>query len=205
VNEGKHQYNSSGHDFNPGGGGGGDKQLQNVLNRMAVNLKAQGVTGVTPGTWVGADDLVVYIDTTDGDPLKSDLSNKVIGGNAGNNYAIDFNGQAFRGTLVLLGSFACEGANDGPSVLLSPPSSAWCPSAFTDTPAFNGFVYIGGNCEKLVGNPMVYGSIDLEGDFTASGSADIYYRNDFNYNLIQTGTIATTGWKEVVTFPTLLN
>ncbi len=204
VNEGKHQYNST-TDFDPGGGGGGAKQLKNVLKRMAVNLNAGGVTTINPATWVGADDLVVYIDTTDTNPLSSGISNKVIGGNAGNNYAIDFNGQAFRGTLVLLGSFACEGSNDGPSVLMSPSSSAWCPSAFTATPAFNGFLYIGGDCTKLTGNPKVYGSVDLEGDFTATGNADIYYRNDFNYNLIQSGTVATTGWKEVATFPTLLN
>jgi hypothetical protein len=208
ANEKYHQYNStSGNEFDPAGSGGSSmQQVYNVLYRMAVNLKAGGVTGVTPGTWVGNDDLVVFVDTQDGNPLASDHSNTVIGkGTSGTNYAVDFKSFAFKGTFILNGSWQNNGPAAGNSTLLSPPSSAWCPSSFTDTPNFNGFLYIAGDLEKLTGTPMIYGSVDLEGDFKATGNVKLYYRNDFNYNMIETGTVATTGWKEVTAFPTPLN
>jgi len=92
----------------------------------------------------------------------------------------------------------------GPSVLMSPPSGAWCPAAFTGTPDFNGFLYVGGNIEQLNGGPYIYGSVDVEGSFNATGTTNVYYRADFNYSLVESGTVAVSRWQEVKAFPTPL-
>jgi hypothetical protein len=195
--EENHQYNS-GNPFAPDRQGSAGGQGVSVLNRMRTNL---GLTS----SWVGNDDLIFFVDTQDNNPLASDLSNKVIGTeNAGNNYAINFKGFAFRGSFILLGCYANNGPSTGPSILMSPPSGAWCPSAFTGTPDFNGFLYIGGNIESLSGTPIIYGSVDLEGDYKATGNSKVYYRSDFNYSLVESGTVAVSRWQEIKTFPTPL-
>jgi len=188
--EKNHQYNEQSNDvFDT------TNQAQNVLDRMKTNL---GQTS----SWVGNDDLVFYVDTTDGKALASDLSNTVIGGgNAALNYAVDFKSFAFRGSFILQGGYQNNGPKVGPSILMSPPSGAWCPVAFTANPDFNGFLYIGGNIEKLNGTPYIYGSVDLEGNFAASGNTSVYYRNDFNYSLVESGTLAVTRWQEIKVFP----
>jgi hypothetical protein len=52
---------------------------------------------------------------------------------------------------------------------------------------------------------MYYGSVDVEGDVSGSGTPTLYYRDDFKYSLIQSGTLGVSKWQEVKTFPTLQN
>jgi hypothetical protein len=202
ANERNHQYNAS-NEFGNKPGGSDYDNAHNVLRRMAVNLGQP----LPYSGWIGNDDLVFFVDTTDGLPLANDLSNGVIGTeNSGTPDAVDFKAFAFRGTYVLLGNFAANGPQNGPSITMQPPvpNSAWCPGPITDTPNFNGFLYIGGNVEKLTGTPLMYGSVCLEGDFNASGNVKLYYRSDFHYGLVTSGRIATSRWQEVKTFPTPL-
>lgn len=186
--EKNHQY--TGTDF---GFARGNAQAKNVLTRMAQNL------GQSTSSWVGNDDLVFYIDTTDGLPINSTRSNMVNGASG----SVDGKFATFRGTLVLLGSWSANGHSGSSSVLMSPPSAAWCPAAFSGTPDVNGFFYVGGDF-SCTGSPLYYGSIDVIGSVSGAGTPAIYFRNDFKYNLIQSGTVATTKWQEVKYFPTPL-
>jgi hypothetical protein len=165
---------------------------------MAQNM---GVTS----TWRGADDLYFFVDTTDGLPLANNLSNQVIGSMNGSTAGyVDGKFATFRGTFILLGSWAAQGHAGIVNTPMAPPSSAWCPAGFTGDPDINGFFYVGGNFD-CSGTPMYYGSVDVEGDVSGSGTPTLYYRDDFKYSLIQSGTLGVSKWQEVKTFPTLQN
>jgi hypothetical protein len=201
--EANHQY-SSGTPFDP------SVQAFNVLKRMAQNLGH----ALPNGGWVGNDDLVFYVDTQDGNIILN-CNNEVIGGGNGANSTncpgatpIDFKGIAFRGTFVLQGNLQTNGPASGPAITMQPPSPAvnWCPGPTPDNPVINGFLYIGGDVTKWNGTPPIYGSIDVEGDTAGSGNGKLYFRSDFNYDLVGTGGISVEKWQEIKpsAFPTPL-
>lgn len=190
--ERNHQYNAS-YEFDCTFGP--NDQVDNVLARMAQNLGYAS-------SWRGADDLYFFVDTTDGYGLAPDLSNAVIGGGSGN--AVDGKFATFQGTFILLGSWQSNGHSGSVNTPMAPPSSAWCPTGFTGTPDMNGFFYVGGNFHNT-GGPIYYGCVDVEGNCDGAGTPTLYYRNDFKYSLIESGTLGITKWQEVKTFPTLLN
>jgi hypothetical protein len=193
-----HQYNASTPFSVSTNGGGAVDQVDNVLSRMAQNM---GVTS----TWRGADDLYFFIDTTDTKALANDLSNMVIGTlNGGQSGWVDGKDATFRGTFILQGCWGANGHNGSIDTLMSPPSSAWCPAALTAQPDMNGFFYIGGNFD-CAGAPIYYGCVYVNGNCSGAGTPTLYYRNDFNYSLIESGTLGVTKWQEVNKVPTVLN
>lgn len=186
--ESNHQYAGSGN-FNFFHG-----QPPNVLSRMAQNLGQAS-------SWPGNDDLVFYVDTTDGLPMS------YVGPPGSYTYpnscgTADFKQANFRGTFILNGSFTDGGSGGGGvATQMVPPSASWCPSTFTGNPDFNGFVYVAGDFSSN-GNPMFYGSIDVKGNVSGNGTPSIYFRNDFKYNLVQSGAVAIEKWQELKYFPT---
>lgn len=184
--EANHQYTGS--DF--GLFFGGNTQLSNVLARMAQNL---GLSS----SWGGNDDLVAFVDTTDGNPLASDLSNAC---NAGS--AISLKQAGFVGTLIIQGSIDdAGGSNFGINTTMNPPDATWCPGTTTTKVCVDGFMYIGGTFHST-GSPTFYGAVDDEGSFSGNGTPTLYYRSNFKYNLIESGTVSTTRWQEIKQFPT---
>ncbi|HJT24137.1 MAG TPA: hypothetical protein VJ873_06140 [bacterium] len=181
ANESNHQYNGS---FSI-------SSAQSVLTRMQQNL------GLSSSTWVGNDDMYFFVDTLDGLPVNSSKSNEAGG-------PVDFKHFYFRGTFVLLSDFQDNGPG-GISIGTVQAPTGWCPTSANLSPDFNGFLYISGDITKLNGTPSIYGSVDLEGTFSAKGNVKIYYRSDFNYSQVESGTLVTEQWKEVSTFPAVLH
>ncbi len=180
-------------------------KIKVVLNRAGINLgKGTG--------WPGSDDFVVFCDTKDGKPLDATGTNRYNGDGCGGTAknAVDFGGCYFNGTLVLLGDF-CWSAGGGGYPSMYRPDDGWLPagpyniSGAKDIAVnFNGFLYVGGDVPKMTGNPLIYGSMYINGEVDSTGNFTLYYRDDFNYGMIAPGLVSITKWREIPEFPTPL-
>lgn len=81
---------------------------------------------------------------------------------------------------------------------MTSPGGGWLPSGtVTKSVNVNGFWYVGGNVEKLNGTPVIYGSLYIKGSFAPNGNVTAYYRSDFDYGLIVSGTMGMSEWREI--------
>jgi hypothetical protein len=147
-----------------------------------------------------SDNLVIFVDTTDGDENSYTHAEAYNGDGGGTNTNdwIDLKGKYLQGSLIVMGPVYCSG-NGGGSLTLTPPSNGYYPQTTQNLTkvVHNGFLYCAGNF-KAVGTPEFYGTVMVDpGEVLDSGNMKLYWREDLSSNGVIGRTISIKRWKSV--------
>jgi hypothetical protein len=126
----------------------------------------------TPGSQTLPEPLIIFVDTTDGNPPAADGSNhcdiSITGGG----------GDFTRGLLYICGDFYSGGAGSPPQVWIQDPelieSGGASGSQHLESTRFMGLIYTSGSYTQQ-GNPITYGAVLAEEGFGTGGTPDIWY------------------------------
>jgi hypothetical protein len=135
------------------------------------------------------DNMTIYVDLEDGSipaatPQPTLMPKEIHTQNIG-----------FRGQIVLTGNFFLN-AGGGINKTIYPPPGNWLPVSVTTDINVEGLLVVGGDF-YWNGNPILYGSIVVEGGYLGGGTITVYYNYYFPYDGIAGGTFAITAWREM--------
>lgn len=174
----------------PGPCCGADDQWSTIVKPRYDTLTDPVGSGGCGITGDDLEDIVVYIDTTDGAPPTATSP-----GNHPNTVKQTANYPKFRGTLVMTGALGITGGG-GTSTAMEPPPGDWLPgTTVTDNVNFQGLIVTGGQF-SWSGGPIIYGSVVSFGSFSSVGGIKIYYNYEFPYEGVSGGVFTVTAWRE---------